>query len=115
MLTKWFHELTNPELNNRAKIVKIRIAEFVKSCREQLKVHNFVTLSLINYFRVHTVRKSRSFWQKLAVRSALKRTPVQDFDYFSIIFYYMISSKYQKIGDLFCPVIFLYFRTVWRG
>ena len=102
MLTKWFHELTNPEVNNRAKIVKIRIAEFVKSCREQLKVHNFVTLSLINYFRVHTVRKSRSFWQKLAdwlnwlcpARSALKRTPVQDFNHFSIMFYYIISTTY---------------------
>ena len=30
---------------------------------------------------------------------------------FSIIFYY-ISTTYQEIGDLFCPVIFLYFRTV---
>ena len=37
------------------------------------------------------------------VRSALKRTPVQDFNSFSII----ISTTYQKIGDLFCPGIFL--------
>ena len=38
------------------------------------------------------------------VRSALKRTPVQDFNSFSIIFYCIISTTYQKIGDLFCPV-----------
>ena len=44
------------------------------------------------------------------VRSALKRTPVQDFNSFPIIFYYIISITYQKIGDLFCPVIFLDFR-----
>ena len=47
------------------------------------------------------------------VRSALKRTPLQDFNYFSIVLYYIISTTYQKIGDLFCPVIFLDFRTVW--
>ena len=47
------------------------------------------------------------------VRSALKRTPVQDFNSFSILFYYIISTTYQKIGDLFCLVIFLDFRTVW--
>jgi len=30
---------------------------------------------------------------------------VQDFNSFSIMFYYIISSTtYQKIGDLFCPV-----------
>ena len=34
------------------------------------------------------------------VRSALKRTPVQDFNSFSIR--YIISTTYQKIGDLFC-------------
>ena len=28
------------------------------------------------------------------------------------MFYYIISTTYQKIGDLFCPVIFLDFRTV---
>ena len=52
------------------------------------------------------------FWQKLAdwlnwlcpVRSALKRTPVQDFNYFSITFYCIISITYQKIGDLFCLI-----------
>ena len=47
------------------------------------------------------------FWQKglewpCPVRSALKRTPVEDFNSFSIMFYYIISTKYQKIGDLFC-------------
>ena len=48
------------------------------------------------------------------VRSALKRTPVQDFNSFSILFYYIISTTYQKIGDLFCLVIFLDFRTVCK-
>ena len=38
------------------------------------------------------------------VRSALKRTPVQDFNYFSIMFYYIISTTYKKLGDLFCPI-----------
>ena len=54
-------------------------------------------------------RPSYPFWQLLVrwlcpVRSALKRTPVQDFNYFSMIFYYIISTTYKKIGDLFCPV-----------
>ena len=52
------------------------------------------------------------FWQKLAdwlkwpcpVKSALKKTPVQDFNFFSIKFYYIISTTCQKIGDLFCSV-----------
>ena len=49
------------------------------------------------------------FWQKglgwlCPVRSALKRTPLQDLNYFSIMFYNNISTTYQKIGDLFCPV-----------
>ena len=38
------------------------------------------------------------------VRSDLKRTPLQDFNSFSIIFYYIISTTYQKIRDLFCSV-----------
>ena len=46
------------------------------------------------------------------VRSALKRTPVQGFNSFSIMFYYIISITYQKIGDLFWPHIFLNFCTV---
>ena len=41
-----------------------------------------------------------------------KRSPVQDFNSFSIMFYYIFSITYQKIGDLFCPVIFLDFPTV---
>ena len=41
------------------------------------------------------------------VRSALKRTPVQDFNSFSIMFYYIFSTTYQ-----FCPVIFLDFCSV---
>ena len=36
--------------------------------------------------------------------SALKRTSMQDFNYFSIMFYYIISTTYQKIGDLFWTV-----------
>ena len=32
---------------------------------------------------------------------------------FSIMFYYIISTTYQKIGDLFWPGIYLDFRTVW--
>ena len=47
------------------------------------------------------------------VRSALKRMPVQDFNSFSIMFYYIFSTTYQKIGGLFCSLIFLDFRTVW--
>ena len=38
------------------------------------------------------------------VESTLKRTPVQDFDSFSIMFYYIISNTYKKNGDLFCFV-----------
>ena len=38
------------------------------------------------------------------VRSAFKRTPVQDNYKFSIMFYYIISTTYQKIGDLFCSL-----------
>ena len=62
-------------------------------------------------------RPSHLFWQKglewpCPVRSALKKTPVQDFSSFSIIFYYIISTTYQKIGDLFCPVhIFRLFKN----
>ena len=38
---------------------------------------------------------------------------MQDFKYFSIRFYYIFSTTCKKIRDLFCPVIFLDFRTVW--
>ena len=31
------------------------------------------------------------------------------------MFYYTLSTPYQKIGDLFYPVLFLEFRTVWFG
>ena len=41
------------------------------------------------------------------VRSALKRIPVQDFNAF-----FMMFTAYQKIGNLFCPVILLDFHTV---
>ena len=43
---------------------------------------------------------------------AIKRTPMQDFESFPIMFYFIISTKYQKNGDLLCPVIFLDFCTV---
>ena len=54
-------------------------------------------------------RPSHPFWQLLVgwpcpVRSALKRTPVQDFNSSSIMVYNIITTTYQKIGDLFCPV-----------
>ena len=35
--------------------------------------------------------------------------------FFSIIFYYIISTEYQKIVELFCPVIILDFSTVWKA
>ena len=35
------------------------------------------------------------------VRSTLKRTPVQDFNSFPIMFYCTISTTYQETGDLF--------------
>ena len=62
----------------------------------------------------HSGQPSHPFWQKVLglpcpVRSALKRTPVQDFSYFSIMYKYIFSTTYQKIGDLF---IFLDFLTV---
>ena len=44
-------------------------------------------------------------WMAVPVMSDFKRTPVEDFNSFSIMFYY-ISTTYKKIGDLFCPVIF---------
>ena len=37
--------------------------------------------------------------------SLQKKTPEQNFNSFSIIFYYcIISTTYSKIGDLYCPV-----------
>ena len=46
------------------------------------------------------------------VRSALKRTPMQDFDSFPIMFYYIISTTYQIIGAYFALFILLDFRMV---
>ena len=43
------------------------------------------------------------------VRSALKRTPVQNLNSSSIRIYWIFTD--QNIGDLFCPVMFLNFRT----
>ena len=34
----------------------------------------------------------------------LGQPPVQDFNSFCTTFYYIISTTYQKIGDLFCTV-----------
>ena len=44
-------------------------------------------------------RPFHPFWQM-----ALKRTPEQDFTSFSIMFIYIITTTYQKIGDQFCLV-----------
>ena len=46
-----------------------------------------------------------NYWLKwpCPVKSALKRTPVQDFKSYSIMFNNIISNTNQKIGDLFCP------------
>ena len=38
------------------------------------------------------------------VRLALKSTSMQDFNYFPLVMYYIISTTYQKIGDLFWSV-----------
>ena len=62
-------------------------------------------------FRANLTGPQRVGWP-CPDRSALKRTPVQYFNYFSIMFYDIFSTTYQKIGDLFCPVIFMDFRTV---
>ena len=61
---------------------------------------------------LNRARPSHPFWQKSTdwlnwlcpIRSVLKGTPVQNFNSFSIMFYYVIRTTYQKIGDLFCPV-----------
>ena len=37
---------------------------------------------------------------------------MQDFNYFSIVFYYIFRTTYQRIADFFCPVIFLDFHKV---
>ena len=73
---------------------------------KELKSFTGVLLRAVLHNRA---RPSHLFWQKglgwpCPVRSALKRTPVQDINSFSIMFYYIISPTYQKIGDLFCPV-----------
>ena len=52
--------------------------------------------------------------KKCGTAMPFKRTSVQDFHSFSIMFYYIICTRYKKIGDLFCHVIFLDFRTVSR-
>ena len=71
------------------------------------------------YFTAHTINcvchSIRTMFRVLGIYnfgSALKRTPVQGFNSFSIMLYYLFSTTYQRIGDLFCPVIFLNFCTV---
>ena len=45
-----------------------------------------------------------------------KRTHVQDFIFFSTMFYYIFRSTYHRIGDLFCLDIFQDFRKVcWNS
>ena len=51
----------------------------------------------------HTVRQNWLGWP-CPVRSTLKMKPMQEFDSFSIVFYYIISTKYLKVGELFCHV-----------
>ena len=46
------------------------------------------------------------------VMSALKRMPVQDFNSFSIMFNYIISTTYQKLETYFALFIFLDFHSV---
>ena len=62
---------------------------------------------------IYSARPSHLFWQNLAdwlnwpcpVRAALQTTPVQDFDSFSIMFYYMIFPHIRKLETyIFCPV-----------
>ena len=81
---------------------KIRTNEFgFFFCLTVLKTNLFVR------FLEESEDTKKSFRSYLTFRSALKRTPMQDFYSFSIIFYYIISTgTYQKIGDLFCPVHF---------
>ena len=64
---------------------------------------------------------SHPFWQKSAnwlnwpcsVRSALKRKPVQDFNSFSIMLYYIIIAPHiKKLESYFALFIFLDFHTV---
>ena len=49
-----------------------------------------------------------------AVRSALKRTQVQDFSSLFIMIYYIISTTYKELKTYFALFIFLVFRIVWR-
>ena len=49
----------------------------------------------------HSAKKARVGWL-CPVRSALKGTPVEDLNSFSIMFYCTISTTYKKI--LFCLV-----------
>ena len=42
------------------------------------------------------------------VRPALKRTPVQDFNSSTVMFYYFLSTTFQKIGDPFFPVSYFW-------
>ena len=72
---------------------------------------------------VYTVRKSRHitgqnrspiFWYEVLITlwKKKKRTPLEDFNYFSTMFYH-ISTTYQKLETYFALFIFLDFCIVW--
>ena len=49
-------------------------------------------------------------------RSALKRTPVQDSNSFSLVLYHIISTTYQKIRDLsilLCSYLWIFAQCVY--
>ena len=61
--------------------------------------------------RAWPVQPQRVEWL-CPIRSDLKRTTVLHFNSFFIMFHYIFSTTYQKLGDPFYPVIFLDF-CVW--
>ena len=68
-----------------------------------------VVVEVKTFFTFIQIGSGLPIWQKglgwpCLARSALKRSPVQDFNYLFIMFYCIISTTYPKIGDLFCPV-----------
>ena len=65
-----------------------------------MKLHEIAQFLPFVYYDVYIVGGLRGLMQIfLPDMSAM-----QDFNSFSIMFYYIISTTYQKIGDLFCPV-----------
>ena len=84
------------------------------------KMHCPFTFSQYYRGRRYVLRHPNPFWQKLAdllnwpcpFRSAIKRTHMQDFNSFSIMFYYIISTTFKKLETYFALFIYLDFRTV---